>query len=99
MNHLSRRQFGDAVADSYRANPCETRAAMVDAAAGSKVVAQIAGSLLNESRERIEKLETALARVLADIDFMVESRVIPDARDDVIYVSARSVLGKETPNG
>lgn len=46
-------------------------------------------------KRRSPELTKALERVLLDIDFMVERKVIPDIRDDIIYVAAREALGKK----
>ena len=48
----------------------------------------------NLAADAIEAYEEALRRILLDIDFMVESGVISDIRNDVIYMNARAALEK-----
>jgi uncharacterized small protein (DUF1192 family) len=43
-------------------------------------------------KAEVERLRVALQRVLSDIDFMVESDIIPDIRDDFIYTEAHAAL-------
>ena len=40
----------------------------------------------------VEKLRAALGRMLLEFDFMVEREVIPDVRNDIIFVEARAAL-------
>ena len=40
----------------------------------------------------IERLRAALERMLLEFDFMVESGVISDVRNDIIFVEARAAL-------
>lgn len=49
--------------------------------------------LLNEAADTIERLRAALKRMLLEFDFMVENGVIPDVRNDIIFVYARAALG------
>ena len=51
--------------------------------------------LIHEQAEENEKLRAASKRMLLEFDFMVESGVIPDVRNDVIFESAAAAL-KET---
>ena len=45
---------------------------------------------------KTEELRAALQRMLLEFDFMVESKTIPDVRNDIIFVEARAALeGKE----
>ena len=44
--------------------------------------------------EREQALEVSLRRLLMEFDFMVERGVIPDVRDDIIFVQAREALQK-----
>jgi hypothetical protein len=37
-------------------------------------------------------LRAALERMLLEFDFMIESGIIPDIRDDFIFVEARAAL-------
>lgn len=46
-------------------------------------------------RKKVERLQTALERMLLEYDFMVEAGLIPDTRDDVIFVEARAALEGE----
>jgi hypothetical protein len=40
----------------------------------------------------VERLRAALGRMLLEFDFMVEREVIPDVRNDIIFVEARAAL-------
>ena len=42
--------------------------------------------------DEIERLRAALERMLLEFDFMVESGVISDVRNDIIFVEARAAL-------
>ena len=46
-------------------------------------------------RAEIERLRAALERMLLEFDFMVEGGVIPDVRNDIIFVEARAALQQE----
>jgi hypothetical protein len=46
----------------------------------------------DEAAARIERLQAALERMLLEFDFMVEGEIIPDVRNDVIFVEARAAL-------
>ncbi len=46
----------------------------------------------DEAAARIERLQAALERMLLEFDFMVEGEIIPDVRNDVIFVKARAAL-------
>ena len=39
-----------------------------------------------------KRLQAALERMLLEFDFMVEGEIIPDVRNDVIFVEARAAL-------
>jgi hypothetical protein len=43
--------------------------------------------------EESAQLREALENVLLDIDFMVDRGIIPDVRNDMIYIAARAALG------
>lgn len=47
----------------------------------------------------VPDLIAALERVMLDITFMVESKLIPDVRDDIIYTRARDALAKARGEG
>ena len=47
---------------------------------------------LEEYRRDVERLRGSLQRMLLEIDFMVESNIIPDVRNDIIFVDARAAL-------
>jgi seryl-tRNA synthetase len=47
---------------------------------------------LEEYRRDVERLRAALGRMLLEFDFMVEREVIPDVRNDIIFVEARAAL-------
>lgn len=47
-------------------------------------------SLIRKQEARIAALEAALNRLLLEFDFMVERGVIPDIRNDIIFVEARA---------
>jgi hypothetical protein len=47
---------------------------------------------LREASAEIDKLRAALERMLLEFDFMVEGEIIPDVRNDVIFVEARAAL-------
>lgn len=40
----------------------------------------------------VERVAKALENVLLDIDFMIERGLLPDIRDDMIYVEARAAI-------
>ena len=44
----------------------------------------------------IERLRAALERMLLEFDFMIESGVISDVRNDIIFVEARAALEGRT---
>jgi hypothetical protein len=46
-----------------------------------------------------EKLKAALRRMLLEFDFMVEREVIPDCRNDIIFVEARAALNETQEQG
>ena len=46
--------------------------------------------------DEIERLRAALERMLLEFDFMVESGVISDVRNDIIFVEARAALEGRT---
>ncbi len=50
---------------------------------------------LDEAAVEIERLRDSLKRMLLEFDFMIECGVIPDVRDDVIFVEARAALNSE----
>ena len=50
---------------------------------------------LEEYRRDVERLRAALGRMLLEFDFMVEREVIPDVRNDIIFVEARAALAAE----
>lgn len=47
-------------------------------------------------RAENKRLRAALARMLLEFDFMVERGVIPDVRNDIIFVEARAALGGDS---
>lgn len=52
-----------------------------------------AANLLEKENARAERIEKALKRFLLEFDFMIEARIIPDVRNDIIFVEAREALG------
>lgn len=42
----------------------------------------------------VEALRGALKRMLLEFDFMIEAKIIPDIRSDIIFVEARTALGE-----
>ena len=48
-----------------------------------------------EAADEITRLRAALERMLLEFDFMVEGGVIPDVRNDIIFVEARAALQQE----
>lgn len=49
-------------------------------------------AVIRHQKEEIERLRAALERMLLEFDFMVESGVISDVRNDIIFVEARAAL-------
>ena len=49
-------------------------------------------TLIRKAEAESEKLRAALERMLLEFDFMVEGEIIPDVRNDVIFVEARAAL-------
>jgi hypothetical protein len=45
--------------------------------------------------DRIEKLESALRRLLLEFDFLIEGGHLPDIRNDIIFDDARAALEQE----
>ena len=67
----------------------QTNAALIAAAPA------LAAALLAEREAasgELERLRAALSRMLLEFDFMVEAGLIPDTRNDVIFVEARAAL-------
>ena len=48
--------------------------------------------LIRKAEAESERLRAALERMLLEFDFMVEGEIIPDVRNDVIFVEARAAL-------
>ena len=47
-------------------------------------------------RQENKRLRASLERMLLEYDFMIEAGLIPDTRDDVIFVEARAALEEKT---
>jgi len=47
-----------------------------------------------EAADENERLRAALERMLLEFDFMVERGVIPDVRNDIIFVESRAALAQ-----
>ena len=43
----------------------------------------------------VERLRAALKRMLLEFDFMVENKIIPDVRNDIIFEEARAALKED----
>lgn len=52
-------------------------------------------SLAIDNAKDTERLRAALERMLLEFDFMVESNIISDVRNDVIFVQARAALTQQ----
>jgi hypothetical protein len=44
--------------------------------------------------DEVEGLRAALSRLLLEFDFLIEEGTLPDIRDDMIFVAARTALGE-----
>jgi hypothetical protein len=62
-------------------------------------MARLHGDGLVEAQAEIARLREALEGVLLDVHFMIERGVIPDVRNDMIYIAARAALGPSPPEG
>ena len=68
----------------------------IEDAGEREAIASVIAALRGYARLQAEneRLRAALERMLLEFDFMVERGVIPDVRNDIIFVEARAALAQ-----